>query len=217
MNNGVTGVTLDDLIEAALTGKDYNQARLGKEITKYAGRISATRAPDLPDDIHEEVAQETILVLWRMGSDALAELGPRNLLRTAVFEAIRVVRADYTPPGRPTQPTDKKKPGRVAAETVTTVVTSRKLHQITVDNGSGLSLDFDLLPGPAALADFTLIENRIDVEKLLAAATPLVADTLRAIHFEGAVMKRLAAEAHLSRFALDRKLDAFYETVRLAA
>lgn len=214
MKSGVT-VTLDDLIEAALTGKNYNQARLGKEIARYAGRISAARAPELPDDIREEITQETILVLWRMGRQAMVKLGPRKLLRTAVLEAIRVVRTDYTPPGRPTQPTEKKKPGRVAAETVANVATC--LHQITVDDGRGPTINFDLLPHPAATGEFRLVENRIDLEKVLTTAPPLVANALRAIHFEGAVMKRLAAEAQISRFALDRKLDAFYKTVRLAA
>lgn len=217
MKSGVTGVTLDDLIEAALTEKKYNEARLGKEIERYAGRVSAARAPELPEDIREEVAQETIIVLLRMGREALLRLGPRKLLRTAVFEAIRVVRTNYTPPGRPTQPSKKKKPGRVAAETVTSVVTSQQIRQITIDDGSGPYVDFDLLPSSAAAAEFDRAENRIDVQKLLAGAPPLVTDTLRAIHFEDVTLKHLAAKANMSRFALDRRLDAFYETVRLAA
>ena len=217
VKSGVTGLTLDDLIGAALTGKIYNQRRLGDEIQRYAGRISAARAPDLPEDLHEEVAQETIVVLWRMGREAFVKLGARKLLRTAVFEAIRVVRTNYTPPGRPTQPTERKKPARVAAETVTDIVTSRHLQQVTIDTGAGLSVDFDLLPSPATSSEFTLVEDRIDIERLLAMATPLVADSLRAIHLDGTAMKRVAAKAQMSRFALDRRLDAFCATVRLAA
>lgn len=217
MKSGVASITLDDLIEAALTDKKYNEVRLGREIARYAGRVAAARARDLPEDIRREVPQETITVLWRMGRAALLKLGTRKLLRTAVFEAIRVVRTNYAPPGRPTQPSKKKKPGRVAAETVTSVVTPERLRQVTVNDGPGPSVNFDLMPSPVASAEFSLVENRIDVEKLLATAAPLVADTLRAVHFEGAVMKQLAAKAHMSRFALDRKLDAFFETVRLAA
>src|SRR5690606_7232830 len=123
-----------------------------------------------------------------MGRAALVKLGAKKLLRSAVFEAIRVVRTDNTPPGTPTQPTEKKKRARVAAETVTSVITRTRLGQITVDDGSGPSIDFDLLPSPEASAAFDLVEHRLDLEKLLASATPFVASTLHSIHFEDATM-----------------------------
>ena len=217
VKNGVTGVGLDDLIEAALTDKKYNHQRLGNEIQRYAGRVSAARAPDLPRDLHEDVAQETILILWRWGGDALAKRKPRELLRAAVLEAIRVVRTSYTPPGRPTQPSGKKEPARVAPETVEQVMGLEDIRRATVDDGIGPSIDFDLVPSPTAIAAIAQVESRMDVERLLAAAPSFVATALHAIHFEDATMEQMATKMQMSRFALNRHLNAFYATARLAA
>ena len=55
MQNGVSTVTLDDLIKAALTGQRYNQQRLGTQARLYARRLSKSFASDLPDDLHDEI------------------------------------------------------------------------------------------------------------------------------------------------------------------
>lgn len=217
MQNGVTGVGLDDLIEAALTDRKYNQQRLGIEVRRYAGRLSAARAPDLPRDLHEEIAQETIVILWRWGRDALAKRKPRELLRAAVLEAIRVVRTSYTPPGRPTQLGGKKERARVAPETVEEVMGVDDIRRVTVDEGTGPSIDFDLVRSPTASAAIAHSENKMDVARLLASAPSLVAATLHAIHFEDATMEQMAVKVQMSRFALNRHLNAFYATARLAA
>lgn len=67
MENGVSNVTLDELIKAALTGQRYNQPRLGKQAWLYSQRLSKARAPDLPEDQHQDVFTQAFEELFRSG------------------------------------------------------------------------------------------------------------------------------------------------------
>ena len=97
MENGVSTVTLDDLIRAALNGQPYNQQRLGTQARLYARRLSKSYAGDLPDDLHEEVFSQAFVELFEVGPAALAFRTGKAVFRRAVLAAIRSVRAAYTP------------------------------------------------------------------------------------------------------------------------
>ena len=55
MKNGVSTVTLDELIAAALTGQPYNQLRLGTQARLYSRRLSKAYGKEFPEDLHDEV------------------------------------------------------------------------------------------------------------------------------------------------------------------
>ena len=97
MQNGVSAVTLDDLIKAALTGQRYNQQRLGTQARLYARRLSKVYAVALPDDLHDEVFGQAFVELFEAGAAALANRTGKAIFRRAVLAAIRSVRSAYAP------------------------------------------------------------------------------------------------------------------------
>jgi hypothetical protein len=218
VENGVATISLDDLIEAALTNtKPYNQQRLGREVERYSRRISKARAPDLPDDLHSDIAQEAITILFEAGPAVLVDGTGKAALRKAVLKAIRAVRASFTPPGQRTRPTSAAIPARVAAEDVGHVIDANTLEHCKVGEGPSRSIDFDLLPAAQALAAIKQVEDRMEIDFILGQASPLVAQSLRLIHLDDEPAHAVAAAADLSRFALNRQVAAFLSGWRRAA
>jgi hypothetical protein len=214
VTHGVSTVTFDDLIKAALGGHPYNQQRLGREAQRYARRLSNARAADLPEDLHDDIFSQAFVELFQADAVALARYGGKGLYRRAVLAAIRSVRAAYAPPGQRTRsaPAEKR---RVAAEDVGRIADQRTIEQATaiVDG----ALDFDRLPDREAERDLQRIEDAVDVDKVLATAPRRVARALRLIHLSEKPVDLVAAEAMVSRFALHREITAFCATWRAAA
>lgn len=218
MKNGVSTVTLDDLIRAALTGHtNYNQQRLGNEAARYARRVSKARAPDLPEDLHDEIGQQAFVELFNAGPDALARHGGKGLFRRAVLAAIRAVRASYAPPGQRTRASKEMQQMRVAAEDVGRVADRREVERCSVAEASGVVIDFDLFPDRKALEGFRRVEDGLDVDTVLSKAPHQVASALRLIHLDDEPVEAVAAQAAISRFALNRRFTTFYELMRAAA
>lgn len=218
MEHGVATISLDDLIEAALTQtRRYNQQRFGREVERYSRRISKARAPDLPDDQHRDIAQEAIAVLFKAGPAVLAKGTGKAALRNAILEAIRVVRASLAPPGQRTRLRAADNAAYVAAEDVGRVVDARTLERSTVGEGQNRSIDFDLLPEAQAPTAIKQVDDRMEIDFILGHASPLVAQSLRLIHLDGEPVEAVAAAAHLSRFALNRQVSAFLSGWRRAA
>lgn len=217
MKNGVTTIRLDDLIEAALTNKPYNQQRFGLEVERYSRRISKARAPDLPDDLHYDIAQEALALLFKAGAPVLATDTGKSALRKAVLRAVRVVRASFAPPGERTRATAGAKTANIAAEHVGQIPNAAAIERATVGQGLNRSVDFDLLPHPEAATAILQVEDRMEIDFILAQAPSLVASSLRLIHLDDEPVEVVAAAAHLSRFALNRQVKAFLSAWRLAA
>jgi hypothetical protein len=218
VENGVATISLDDLIEAALTNtRRYNQQRFGREVERYSRRISKARAPDLPDDLHGDIAQEALAILFEAGPAVLAKGTGKAALRNAVLKAIRGVRASFAPPGQRTRPASAAVPAYVAAEDVGRVVNADTLERCRVGEGLNRSIDFDLLPEAQAPAAIKQVEDRMEIDFILGRASPLVAQSLRLIHLDDEPVEAVAAAAHLSRFALNRQVTAFLSGWRRAA
>lgn len=233
MKNGVTTIRLDDLIEAALTNKPYNQQRLGREVERYSRRISKARAPDLPDDLHDDVAQEAMALLFKAGVAALAADTGKAVLRKAVLKAVRIVRASFVPPGQRTRPATGERTrvmagkqmrvaasaelASVAAEDVGRMVDAKAIERATVGEGVNRAIDFDLLVHPDAEAAVKQVEERMEIDFILGQAPSVVARSLRLIHLDDVSVEAAAAAAHLSRFALSRQVKAFLSAWRVAA
>lgn len=217
MENGVATIRLDHLIEAALTNKPYNQQRFGREVERYSRRISKARAPDLPDDLHDDIAQEALALLFKAGAAVLATGTGKAALRKAVLRAIRVVRSSFAPPGERTRATAGAKPADIAAEHVGQILDTAAIERATVGEGPNWSVDFDLLRHPKAEAAIRQVEDRMEIDFILGRAPSVVARSLRLIHLDDEPVEAVASAAHLSRFALNRQVQAFLSAWRLAA
>lgn len=217
MKNGVSIVTLDVLIEAAVHRRPYNHQRLGREVERYASRVSKARASHLAEDLHGEIAQDAIANLFAELPGALLEKTPRKLLRKAVLNAIRTVKANNAPPGERTRFYSEPTHDRVAPEEVTRIPGTKALDAATVREGEHTAVDVDRLPCPSAAAATQLFEDRFDVERLLDNASPLVSGALKLIYFDDRPLGEVADAVGISRFALNRKIERFCLPWRMAA
>lgn len=218
MNNGATTIDLDYLITAALTDQPHNQRRLHDEAVRYARRLSKAKAPDLDDDLHEDVYQEAQALLLKAGPAGLAKHGGKKLFRLAVLAAIRAVRAAYAPPGERTRWTRQlQAEPKIAAEDVGKIADARELERCSVPEPSGVIIDFDKFPDRTALQAFRQVEIEGDLLKILKAAPAPVGEVLRQIHLEDAPVGAVAVWAQMSRFTLNRRIKAFTDSMQAAA
>ncbi|MBB3302303.1 DNA-directed RNA polymerase specialized sigma24 family protein [Rhizobium sp. BK077] len=217
MKNGVTQVTLDVLIEAALTNKPYSPQRLSNQARLYARRLSKSYAKDFPDDLHDEVFGQAFVELFTVGAAGLSNRGGKALFRRAVLSAIRAVRTSYAPPGRRTRPSAKEISNTVAAEDVGRIATKSVEHcTVTGDNGIPY-VDFDRFSDPLALASQFNVEDRLEVEKILLHAPDDVGGALRLIYLDDRPVKAVVADLGMTRTTFDRHIERFCSQWRLAA
>jgi hypothetical protein len=216
----MSGVTLSTLVEAAMTGRPYNQARFGEAVKRYARKITNQTCRDFAEDLHEEVAQQAVVQLFTFGADALAGRSGQALLRRAVLSAIRVVRSDYAPPGQRTRPPVKGKPqpiNRVAAEGVEWVLAPETVDRALEKLKGAQLILFDSFKSSAAAHTVKRMEDEVELEWALRRAPPAVATALRAVCVEGETLTIAAARVDMTRFTLSRRMDAFCPLWREAA
>ena len=216
MKNGVS-IPLEDLIRLAFTDTPRSHERLGRAALRYSRSITLRRCPDLPDDLHYEIFQQAFVELFRAGPDGIGTHGGVGAFRRAVFAAMRQVRADYAPPGRPTRRKSDEDATRVAAENVGQILDVKGLRQCTVTAGEHAELDLDQVASAPAAAAQQQVDDRLTTEAILATAPVAVATALRLIHLEGEPVDDAAAAVGLTRFALNRRITAFCTPWRLAA
>lgn len=213
----MSGVTLNDLLLAAFSGRTRNHERLGRQARRYARAISMRRAADLSEDLHDEVFTEAFAQLWDMPGRLTGELTPVELFRKAVLVAIRVVRASYAPPGQRTRPSKFDPPPRVAAEDVGRIPDMATIEAASIGHGPERVIDLDRLRSPEASRAAEQHEHRCEAQRVLAQAPPPVATALHLIYFDGEPVGEVARGLALSRFALNRQIRAFAEEWRAAA
>ena len=216
----MSGVTLSVLVRAAMSGHPYNQQRLGLQAQRYARKITNRICPDFPEDRHEEVFQQAFVELFTFGVSALTGTTGQALFRRSVFNAARVVRSTYTAAGRRTRRPAKNAPAapeRVVAEDVGRIADAKTLEQCVVGEGDSASIDFDRFKSRAAADAIQLAEDRIDLDRELDRALPVVAEALRLICVNGETVSFAAEQVAVNRFALTRKLDTFCPMWRAAA
>jgi len=205
------GLMLNDLIEAALRQQPYNQPRLGREAQRYCDAITARLGADLPEDLHEDVFQEAFSGLFEEGAiAALATKSGKAFFRSLILNAIRSTRAAYAPPGARTRKAAKTAPPeKVAAEDVGRSVTPADIARCTMLGDDGPFIDFDRFESASAAAEFQQVEDRIDGERLLAAAPPDVAAMLRLICIDGERVDETTERFGIDRFAYYRAVTNF--------
>ncbi len=215
--SGVSHVTLDTLIDAALRRLPYNQPRLGREASRYARRISMALARDLPEDLHEDIFHEAFANLLDGGAAALAGTTGRKLFRKAILTAIRTTRSNYTAPGQRTRASREPLCGRVAAADIDRIPSAQELDAATVRDGTFEILDVDRFASAEANNAVRDVEDRLDAEKIMRAAPRDLTTALRLIYFNDHRLAAVATDRGVSRFALARRIERFSMPWRLAA
>ena len=214
MNNGLSTITLNQLLTAALTGQPYNQRRLGEHLKLYALRVSMRRAWWLPVDLHEEIAQEAFADLWQNKTLLLAGKTAKRAFRDCVVKAARTIQANYALPGKRTRSYKSNQNDKVAAEHVEFIASFLGTPPADAAyQDSGL----DGFPCPVAAAEQIAVEAKMDLEVVLRSAPSVVRAALELMYFNAAPKQAAAAVLKISRFSLSRKIDAFCETWRQAA
>ncbi|WP_114391268.1 hypothetical protein [Notoacmeibacter marinus] len=213
----MSGVTLNDLFLAAFSGQPRNHQRLGREARRYARAISLRRAPDLPEDLHEEVFTEAFAQLWDMPSRMTGDQTPVELYRKAVLAAIRAVRASYAPPGQRTRPKKSHPQPKIAAEDVGRIPDAVAIETASIGQGIERVIDLDRLPCPRASRVVDQYEHRCEARYMLARAPAPVAAALRLIYLDDEPVGEVARSLAISRFALSRRIAAFAAEWRTAA
>ncbi len=218
MQNGVSTTTLAAMIQAALTGSyAYHNQRFGLAVLAYAGRMCRARAPDLPDDLVEDVAQEAMVNLFAAGAQALTTTPPLKLLRHSVLAGIRKVRADHAPPGQRTRRYREEPRDRVAAEDAGRIPDAEAVTAATILEGDHSYIDVDRFTCPVAEQAVASAERRVAIDTALAKMPPGVAQALRLIHLDEQAMTEVATLAGISRFVLHRRIDHHCAMFRTAA
>jgi hypothetical protein len=217
------GITFESMLELALRErhchrKSYNQRRLGTAAERYCLAISRQRCRGLPEDLHEEIYHEAFAKLFALDDAKLATKSGKELFRDCVFAAIRTIKANYAAPGTPTR-TSKSKPARpkIAAEHVGHLADAEMLARCMVVEGGSVGIDFDRLQNPAAAAEMKAVEDRIDVERLLATVEPRISKALYLVCVDGERIDQVAAGIGMSRFALNRRFAALTASYCAAA
>lgn len=218
MKNGVSTTTLAAMIHAALTQvSPRNHQRFGDAVLAYARRMCRAKAPDLAEDLQEDVAQEAMAGLFAAGSAALATTPPMKLLRHAMLGAIRKVRADHAPPGQRTRRYREEPRDRIAAEDTNRIPDAVAMETATVREGKHAMIDVDGFACPGAQIARFEAEQRIEIDRVLAKAPPTIAKALRLVYLDERSMTEVAALAGISRFTLHRRVEGFCSVVRQAA
>ena len=218
MQNGVSKTTLAAMIQAALTGTHaYHNQRFGLAVLAYSGRMCRGRAPDLPDDLVEDVAQEAMVNLFAAGAQALTTTPPLKLLRHAVLAGIRKVRADHAPPGQRTRRYREEPRDRVAADDAGRIADAEAVAAATILEGDHSYVDVDRFACPVAERALGDSEQRVAIETALAKMPPSIARALRLIHVDERPMTEVATLAGISRFVLHRRIDHHCAMFRMAA
>jgi DNA-directed RNA polymerase specialized sigma24 family protein len=175
------------------------------------------RAPDLPEDLIEDVAQEAMLNLFAAGPSALSRTPPLKLLRHSVLASIRNVRADHAPPGQRTRRYREEPRDRIAPEDVVRIADVETVTAATINEGDHSYIDVDRFPCPAADRWVAEVEQRVTIETALAKVPPNIAQALRLIHLDEQPMVEVAKLAGISRFVLHRRIDQHCAMFRTAA
>ena len=171
-------------------GVPHSYEQFEELLRPYLANLARKLARDLPDDLQEEIVQQTCLDLIG-NSTAKFELqrgSAKAFLFFAVCNALRTVRANYCSPGSPT----RRKKSDDEHESVSSAVSIE-------------DLGYELGTRSAERQ----ITARCDANSLLKKAPPRVAVALKRIHYIGDTLNEVASDLNLSRFKLSREISAY--------
>ncbi len=168
-------------------------------VLPYLTNLARKIGRQLPDDIQEEIVQQTCLDL--LGNSKMKfdpqRATAKKFLVLAVRNAFRKVRADYCAPGITTRPAKFKDDDK---QTIQTVVSIEELNEGDYATSSGQE-----------------IITRCEVNSLLRVAPAPVAVALERIYYSGDKLNEVAENLGISRFKLSREIAAYCERMQIIA
>lgn len=192
---------LDELCRRFLNGDESSTVKFHLQVRPLVSRIARKYAWDLDPDQRDEVMSETMLLLLHLrgrGFDP-ARGSAVTFVGMVARRAARDVSAQYAPAGRPTRPPSKK-------DEEAFVEFKRRSHVEAVGE-----ITEEQVP---RIDDFAkVVDDTLDAAYLLSIAPPPVAHCLVRVCYDAMTMAAAAAEIGLSRFAVNRMINDFRETV----
>lgn len=195
--------SVDRLLLAALAGDPFSWRALFQRLAPKVLAVSRRRARDLASDLHEEVLQQTFLVLLgKQPSDFDPNRGTALQFVTGlVMNAVRVIRSVYRAPGQRSRPS-----GKGGRSNVTRV----------------LSLDRDLRELESSLVviamtrdqyerEVTTLEEAIDFDILVLAAPVHVAVAMMLVVEFGCRLESVARALRMSPTALRQDVRQYLD------
>jgi len=168
-------------------------------IRPYLTNLARKIGRELPDDIQEDIVQQTCLDL--LGNSKMKfdpeRANAKKFLVLAVRNAFRRVRADYCPPGTPTRPA----PLNPQAGNPKPIV--RSIEELPESIYSDLSGEHTI--------------RRCEVASVLKLAPEPVAVALERIYYSGDAVIEIAEDLNISRFKLSREISAYFEKMQIIA
>jgi len=190
---------LESLYAGFLARNPDKSQQFIREISRFCVSLSRRYAWSLPDDIQEEVVSETVLALLSPGARQYdpARGTVKKYLTGFVLNAIRRLREVLYPSlhGAKTAADDEQEsapPARIP--TLDEVEAGKECPVVEVELN---------------------VITKLDVDRILTAASADVAMALRAVHVEEEPLSGIAAFLGISRFTLKRRMDAFIAAQRL--
>jgi DNA-directed RNA polymerase specialized sigma24 family protein len=180
----------EQLLSAALAGQSRAWNALLDQLNPYLEKVIRRRAGDLPDDLQEEIRQETWAAVARRGPKQRADPQEpaRRYIRRFLRAAIDRVRSAYRAPGTRSRWRNEAV-GWEAPEMV-------ELEALAV------------FEDEVSAAPIERVEARIEVERRLYGASPLVALAAAMILSRGCNLSEAAGAVGLKRLSLHRGLRA---------
>jgi DNA-directed RNA polymerase specialized sigma24 family protein len=193
---------MSKLVLGFLKGDARARATFPKTAQRYLETMAREMAADLPFDLREEVVQQTFLNLLAADPDDYdpARGSPIKFLRLIMKNAIRQVRASYTPAGKVTR-VRKRQPTPAAASLIWA-------------EAAPPSCPAEEYPDPSATT--VAVEAKIDAHKILGR---LPANTAKAIWLAYAAEETssaIEAKTGINRFKFHRIVDALQKELRAA-
>jgi hypothetical protein len=215
---------LDLLLREFIAGEPLARNAFPRDAHRYLLTIARRIGRGLPDDVLGEVVSQTLENLLRMRPGAFDPKrgSAGTFLGLVVRTAVRIVRANYAPPGEVTRQRMRRQQGEGDAETAApsgdeapTEETQAGEAWIDQDQeAEPVAFDIEAVD-PRNTA--WLIEVHHDVRSLLQRAPRLVAEGLVRVHAYGDGLGEVAVDLGLSRFVLKRKINQYLRDVRAVA
>lgn len=201
--------TADGLLTLAFTGDEVAATRLFEQYSRWLLRLSRRRAPDLPNDLHEEVVQEMWSLVFSRGLAAcLAAHTSADAYLTQVHRnAVESVRAAYRPAGSRSRYVRVSDSEAVAnplshGDRTSEPTAARHSHLGYEQQASGDGVeDQSMWSNTYARVDF-----QMDLERLVGTVDDDLGRAITLITTDGSSITEAATRVGMSRQTLSRKL-----------
>lgn len=192
---------------------DTSSNRFYATIVPYLVSRCRVFAPDLPEDLHYDVAHEVLLLLMkRIGKFNDKRGSFKTFINFLVRDSIKTVRASFAAPGFKTRPRNDPKMDKETSEAVADGY--QKAEAVLKPPEQSIEDYADVIIDPVGMDE--LVEMRFTVESAFNAATGPVADYWIELFVDEKPLQEVAENAGISRFKLSRSISKYRDALLAA-